>query len=102
MDSLVLYANAFKRGLIRSGTDYQVYEKAGMTGLDFSFYRQRNQYHTKYDSVSNLDGKAPLWSMLESSLATAKSLASTSGSSSGRDDFVYFDGTNVVSHQTPS
>lgn len=36
-----LSSDAFKRKLIRSGTDFSVYEAAGMRGLDLAFYRQR-------------------------------------------------------------
>jgi len=69
-----------------------VYEQAGLEGLDFAFYRHRNQYHTKYDSVANLDGKAPLWNMLESSLAAAKVMTDDDEVSEARSDALYFDG----------
>lgn len=68
-----------------------MYEQAGLEGLDVAFYRHRNQYHTKYDSVANLDGKAPLWNMLESSLAIAKAMTEN-GDSGGGSDVLYFDG----------
>lgn len=92
MYSNVIAANAFKKGLIRSGTDYSVYEQAGMVGLDYSFYRHRDQYHTKYDSVANLDGKAPLWNMIENALAVAKSLSEEDDTHEGSSDVVYYDG----------
>ncbi|KAF8323030.1 Zn-dependent exopeptidase [Clavulina sp. PMI_390] len=86
-----IVANAFKQGLIRSGTDYSVFEKAGIPGLDLAFYRHRNQYHTKYDSVSNMDGKGPLWNMLEASLEVAKALANDPKDVKGNSDAIYFD-----------
>lgn len=91
-DRNTISADGFKRGLIKSGTDYSVYEQAGMRGLDFAFYRNRNQYHTKYDSVANLNGKAPLWNMLEASLATAKALTEEKETSEGDSNALYFDG----------
>lgn len=63
-----------------------------MKGLDFAFYRHRNQYHTKYDDVSNLEGPAPLWNMVESALATTKALVEEDDSDDGDSDPVYFDG----------
>ncbi|KAG2133180.1 uncharacterized protein EDB93DRAFT_1331526 [Suillus bovinus] len=39
----VLTGDAFSRGVIRSGTDYSVYEQAGLKGLDFAFYRGKEQ-----------------------------------------------------------
>ncbi|KAF9237861.1 hypothetical protein BU15DRAFT_88557 [Melanogaster broomeanus] len=62
----VLFAEAFARGVIRSGTDYSVYEQAGLHGLDFAFYRGRSRYHTKYDSIPGMEGgKRALWAMME-------------------------------------
>lgn len=71
-----------------------------MVGLDYAFYRNRDQYHTKYDSVSNLDGKAPLWNMLEGALATAKSLANEGSATKGSSDVVYFDGALPLACRT--
>lgn len=68
-----------------------------MVGLDFAFYRHRNQYHTKYDSVANLDGKAPLWNMLEASLATAQALVNAKGDASkDKSEALYFDSTWMI------
>ncbi|KAG5636860.1 hypothetical protein H0H81_006612 [Sphagnurus paluster] len=63
----VLAADAFARGIIRSGTDYSVYtDGGGFQGLDLAFYKGRSAYHTKYDSIPFLrGGTSALWSMME-------------------------------------
>ncbi|SRR5258708_1983323 len=84
--------DGFKRGLVRSGTDYSVYEQFGMKGLDLAFYQPRSQYHTKWDTVSNLNGAASLWAMMESALATARVLASDESTRRSDEPVLYFDG----------
>lgn len=74
----VITGDAFSRGVIRSGTDYSVYEQAGLKGLDFAFYRGRSRYHTKYDSIPGMsDGKSKnaLWAMMEGTLSSSLVLA---------------------------
>ena len=72
----VLFADAFSRGVIRSGTDYSVYEQAGLDGLDFAFYRDRSRYHTGYDSISGMEGgKKALWAMMEATHGASLALA---------------------------
>ncbi|KAG1716468.1 hypothetical protein ID866_672 [Astraeus odoratus] len=77
----VLSADSFSRGTVRSDTDYSVYEKAGLEGLDFAFYRGRSRYHTKYDSVPGMNGgKSALWAMMENTHGASVALAN-------QDDF---------------
>ncbi|KAG9221368.1 hypothetical protein CCMSSC00406_0009945 [Pleurotus cornucopiae] len=73
----VLSADAFARGVIRSGTDYSVYtEGAHMQGLDLAFYKGRSKYHTKFDSVPYTEGGAKsLWSMMEAAQGAGIALA---------------------------
>ncbi|KAH7920604.1 hypothetical protein BV22DRAFT_1097866 [Leucogyrophana mollusca] len=72
----VISADAFARGMIRSGTDYSVYEQGGMNGLDFAFYRGRSRYHTKYDSIPGMEGGGKaLWAMMEGTRAASVVLA---------------------------
>ncbi|KAG8980896.1 hypothetical protein FRB90_007418, partial [Tulasnella sp. 427] len=87
----VLSADAFKRRVVRSGTDFEVYDKAGMKGLDLAFYRKRARYHTKYDSVPALEGKGSLWAMMAASLRTTKALDAAKDGSEGGGQPVYFD-----------
>jgi hypothetical protein len=86
----VLSADAFARGLIRSGTDYSVYTPQ-MQGLDLAFYTGRSRYHTKYDALPHLEGgRRALWAMMESAWGAGRSLLNASDSSGG-GDAVYFD-----------
>ncbi|KAG7093656.1 hypothetical protein E1B28_007318 [Marasmius oreades] len=71
----VLSADAFERGMIRSGTDYQVYIANGMRGVDFAFYRGRARYHTRYDAIPWMEGKErALWDMIQAALGTGIAL----------------------------
>lgn len=51
---------SFKNGLIRSRTDFSVYQGlgngTGLDGLDFAFYQGRSKYHTKCDSMPGPNG----------------------------------------------
>ncbi|KAF8711662.1 Peptidase family M28, partial [Rhizoctonia solani] len=85
-----LSSDAFKRGLIRSGTDFSVYEEAGMRGLDLAFYRRRARYHTVFDSAAWLGNQNSLWIMMESALEAGDALVSA-GPSGKPVDAVYFD-----------
>ncbi|CAE6493520.1 unnamed protein product [Rhizoctonia solani] len=82
--------DAFKRGLIRSGTDFSVYEEAGMRGLDLAFYRRRARYHTVFDSAAWLGNQNSLWLMMENALEAGNALISA-GPSSKPVEVVYFD-----------
>lgn len=48
----VLGQDIFQSGLIPSGTDFEVYERAGLRGLDIAFYRGGWAYHTSLDRAS--------------------------------------------------
>ncbi|KAJ8488101.1 hypothetical protein ONZ45_g14086 [Pleurotus djamor] len=90
----VISADAFARGVIRSGTDYSVYaDGARMQGLDLAFYKGRSKYHTKYDSIPFTDGgKKSLWSMMETARGAGIALANNDKTHSSRFDTpVYFD-----------
>lgn len=68
--------DAFKRGIIRSQTDYVVFHGIlGLRGLDVAFLNPRARYHTDQDDTrhTSLDS---LWHMLSASLATVENLAS--------------------------
>ena len=73
-------ADGFKRGAIRSQTDYVVFNgQLGLRGLDVAFMEPRARYHTGQDSTkyTSIDS---LWHMLSASLATVESLASDTSS----------------------
>ncbi|KAJ3571738.1 hypothetical protein NP233_g3556 [Leucocoprinus birnbaumii] len=91
----VLSADAFKRGAIRSGTDYEVYtDGANMQGLDLAFYKGRSKYHTKFDAIPYTDGQErSLWAMMEAARGAGASLLSESATHDP-DNYVpavYFD-----------
>jgi hypothetical protein len=88
----VLSADAFARGVIRSGTDYTVYTGAGMDGLDLAFYKGRSKYHTKYDAIPYTDGQEKaLWSMMESAKASGVALLNNDKTHGTGSPPVYFD-----------
>ncbi|KAJ3806886.1 hypothetical protein F5876DRAFT_49184 [Lentinula aff. lateritia] len=85
----IISAEAFNLGLIRSSTDYSVYNSrfaapdpldsakfAPLRGLDFAFYRGRSKYHTKYDALPYIEGgDKALWAMLQPASAAGIALA---------------------------
>ena len=87
----VLSADAFAKGLIRSSTDYSVYQDGGMKGLDLAFYQRRSLYHTKRDSVPSLDGSNALWIMMSSALSSGIALAEDTPVKDEDELAVYFD-----------
>lgn len=46
-----IFQQGFTDGYIRSETDYKVYTSKGLRGLDVAFYKPRNLYHTRRDSI---------------------------------------------------
>ncbi|KAF9444121.1 hypothetical protein P691DRAFT_778476 [Macrolepiota fuliginosa MF-IS2] len=96
----VLSADAFARGVIRSGTDFEVYAKGlgsdtAMEGIDFAFYQRRSKYHTRFDSVPSADGgRDSIWAMLETVRGAGISLLNDAGTHVGNgrpQPPVYFD-----------
>lgn len=97
----VLTADAYKRGVIRSYTDYQVYA-AGlkgtlepMAGLDIAFYKNRAYYHTPRDSIAGMgynEGRKALWAMMESARGAGLALLNDDDTvSANAEPAVYFD-----------
>lgn len=86
----VVSGDGFKKGLIRSETDYKVFHgELGLRGLDVAFFEPRARYHTVEDSTreTSLDS---VWSMLSAAIATTSGLASDTSDefspSEGHDD----------------
>lgn len=74
----VLCANGFDTRLIRSQTDYIVFDgQLGLRGLDVAFYEPRARYHTDQDDVRHTS-KDSLWHMLSAAVATTEGLVSDS------------------------
>ncbi|KZF22150.1 putative zinc metalloprotease [Xylona heveae TC161] len=71
-----LSGDGFKRGLIRSQTDYVVFDDIlGLRGLDVAFMEPRARYHTDLDDARHT-GIDSVWHMLSASVATMKALTS--------------------------
>ncbi|CCM01529.1 uncharacterized protein FIBRA_03585 [Fibroporia radiculosa] len=97
----VLSSDAFKRGLIRSRTDFQVYaaglkgQVEPMSGVDFAFWKNRAYYHTPYDSIPGMgygEGRKALWSMLEATRGAGIELLNGDDTSNDNGQpGVYFD-----------
>ncbi|GAB0136442.1 hypothetical protein EsDP_00004743 [Epichloe bromicola] len=77
----VVAANAFERGVIRSGTDFSVFvDSFGQRGLDIAYYAPRARYHTEDDDARHTSVDA-IWHMLSAALASAESLSNDASSS---------------------
>jgi hypothetical protein len=75
----VVSGDGFKRGFIRSGTDYSVFNgDNGMRGLDVAFFEPRARYHTDQDDAKNTSPDS-VWHMLSASIATMNAMTSYSG-----------------------
>ncbi|KAL9085537.1 MAG: hypothetical protein Q9159_004635 [Coniocarpon cinnabarinum] len=69
-----LSADGFRQGLVRSQTDYVVFnENLGFRGVDVAFMEPRSRYHTISDSTreTSIDS---VWHMLSAALATTKAM----------------------------
>jgi len=76
----VVSADGFKQGLVRSQTDYVIFNgELGMRGLDVAFMEPRSRYHTVEDSTK-FTSKNSLWHMLSAAIATTKGLTSDKSS----------------------
>jgi hypothetical protein len=76
----VITGDGFKRGLVRSQTDYVVFDGIlGIRGLDVAFFEPRSRYHTGEDDARHTS-KESLWHMLSAALATTKELTSDTSS----------------------
>ena len=82
----VISGDGFKRGLVRSQTDYVVFANdLGMRGLDVAFMEPRSRYHTEQDDARHTSIDS-LWHMLSAALSTMQGLTS--------DTSTQFDGKN--------
>ena len=71
--------DGFKRGFIRSGTDYSVFNgDNGMRGLDVAFFEPRSRYHTDQDDAKDTSPDS-VWHMLSGAIATMKAMTSYGG-----------------------
>ncbi|KAI9775249.1 MAG: hypothetical protein M1839_001367 [Geoglossum umbratile] len=76
----VVSGDGFKRGLIRSQTDYIIFNGVlGLRGLDVAFWEPRARYHTDQDDTRHTSIDS-LWHMLSASLSTLQGLTSDTSS----------------------
>jgi hypothetical protein len=72
----VVSGDGFKKGLVRSETDYRVFHgELGLRGLDIAFMEPRARYHTVEDSTRETSMNS-LWHMLSAAIASTSGLAS--------------------------
>ncbi|KAL8996269.1 MAG: hypothetical protein Q9169_004200 [Polycauliona sp. 2 TL-2023] len=88
----VLSGDAFKRGIIKSETDYRVFtEELGLRGLDLAFFEPRARYHTDRDDPKHTSIDS-IWHMLSAAIPTLESLSSDDQSFDNKgSDAVWFD-----------
>ncbi|KAL8684805.1 MAG: hypothetical protein Q9218_008128, partial [Villophora microphyllina] len=73
----VLSGDAFKRGIVRSETDYLVFSKnLGLRGLDIAFIGPRSRYHTDQDDTKHISIDS-IWHMLSAAIPTMEALTSS-------------------------
>ena len=81
----VIGADAFKRGLVKSDTDYSLFSSLfGMRGLDVAFMEPRARYHTDQDDTKHTS-KASLFHMLSTALPTMQGLTAGTQSTAKRE-----------------
>ncbi|MCJ1274310.1 hypothetical protein MMC21_002105 [Puttea exsequens] len=82
----VVSSDAFKRGVIRSETDYSIFDrKLGLRGLDVAFMEPRSRYHTDQDDARHT-GTNSLNHMLSAALSTMEGLTSDTSSTFNKLD----------------
>ncbi|KPM37835.1 Vacuolar membrane protease [Neonectria ditissima] len=75
----VVAANAFEAGVVKSATDFQIWDKSfGQRGLDIAFYAPRARYHSNEDDARHASVNS-LWHMLSAALASTEKLSQTTG-----------------------
>ncbi|UKZ83905.1 hypothetical protein TrVFT333_011720 [Trichoderma virens FT-333] len=75
----VVAANAFERGVIKSGTDFEVFApNFGQRGMDIAFYHPRSRYHTEDDDARHTSVRS-IWHMLSAALASAERFSEITG-----------------------
>lgn len=70
-----LFQQAFNNLLVHSDTDYTVYKRNGLRGLDLAFFAPRDIYHTPGDNIKNVKIES-LWHMLSNGIDYTLALSS--------------------------
>lgn len=90
------FAQGFKDGLIKSQTDYYVYQREGLRGIDIAFFEPRSWYHTLRDSI-NWSSKGSLWMMLKNTIDIVDAIAMPSKVNSNFTDWQLFSQSHPTS-----
>lgn len=90
----IIAADAFEAGVIKSGTDYQIFaDHFGQRGMDIAFYAPRSRYHTEDDDARHTSVRS-IWHMLSAALTSTRELSESADTlfsgdrSDGRQDLV--------------
>ncbi|KAI9261141.1 hypothetical protein BY458DRAFT_439657 [Sporodiniella umbellata] len=83
----------FNANLIKSDTDYSIFTKNGVPGLDIAFYAPRSHYHTPRDDLAHTTPEA-LQHMGQLTLGAVRAIANSDDlleTGSESESFIYFD-----------
>lgn len=85
-----IFQEGFSNRVVRSQTDYKVYEREGLEGFDIAFYKPRSLYHTYRDSIATAN-RGSLYHMLSNALALVDTISSQKVIEDDQAQAVYFD-----------
>ncbi|KAK9478066.1 hypothetical protein V1514DRAFT_294775 [Lipomyces japonicus] len=71
----VIMQDMFAQRVIKSDTDYSVYDVFGLKGLDMAYYKPRSRYHTPQDSIKSTSPNAVKY-MLDNAVNIVTKLSS--------------------------
>ncbi|KAI9470905.1 MAG: hypothetical protein EXX96DRAFT_491156 [Benjaminiella poitrasii] len=83
----------FKAQLLKSDTDYSVFTKKGVPGMDIAFYSPRSHYHTPLDDLAHTTPEA-LQYMGQMALGAARAIANGDellSTSNEQESLIYYD-----------
>ncbi|KAK9367239.1 hypothetical protein V1509DRAFT_665531 [Lipomyces kononenkoae] len=72
----VIMQDVFKTGVMKSMTDFSIYDKANLKGLDMAYYKSRSRYHTPLDNIRSTN-RGSVRYLAQSSLRTVSKLSSS-------------------------
>ncbi|KAK9355662.1 hypothetical protein V1523DRAFT_404274 [Lipomyces doorenjongii] len=95
----VIMQDIFKTGVIKSMTDFSIYDGANLKGLDMAFYQSRSRYHSPLDNIRSTN-RGSVRYLAQSSLRTVSKLSSSSTANVTSDNAhvtgVFFDYLGIV------
>ncbi|KAK9488396.1 hypothetical protein V1527DRAFT_487204 [Lipomyces starkeyi] len=95
----VIMQDIFKTGVIKSMTDFSIYDGANLRGLDMAYYQSRSRYHSPLDNIRSTN-RGSVRYLAQSSLRTVSKLSSSSTANVTSDNAhatgVFFDYLGIV------